>query len=121
MISPDHLAILAASGITPEHAAVRGYETITDTSRLATLKIAQAGRNVPVPSRSSCSGPGEGTFGATMGVLASSATSRSVCTPLVGMISNKSSRPATEKDQRLCGLTMLPCSEERAVNAPSCA
>jgi hypothetical protein len=47
MISPDHLAILAASGITPEHAAVRGYETITDTSRLATLKIAQAGRNVP--------------------------------------------------------------------------
>ena len=45
MISPDHLATLALSGITPEHAAVRGYETITDRSRLATLKIAQAGRS----------------------------------------------------------------------------
>ena len=29
-ISPDHLAMLAASGITLEHAALRGYETITD-------------------------------------------------------------------------------------------
>lgn len=47
MISPEHLAMLAASGITPEHAAARGYETITDTARLAELKIAKAGRNVP--------------------------------------------------------------------------
>lgn len=47
MISPEHLDVLAASGITPEHAAARGYETITDTARLAELKIAKAGRNVP--------------------------------------------------------------------------
>lgn len=47
MISPEHLAFLAASGITPEFAAARGYETITDTDRLAALKITRAGRNVP--------------------------------------------------------------------------
>ena len=28
MINPGHLAMLAASGITPDHAALRGYETI---------------------------------------------------------------------------------------------
>ncbi len=28
MISGDHLAVLAASGITPEHAKARGYETV---------------------------------------------------------------------------------------------
>ena len=44
MISPDHLAMLAASGITPEHAAMRGYETITDSSRLAEMKFVQAAR-----------------------------------------------------------------------------
>jgi hypothetical protein len=46
-ISAAHLELLAASGITPEHAALRGYETITDTDRLAALKIAKAGRSVP--------------------------------------------------------------------------
>ncbi len=45
MISPDHLAVLTASGITPEHAAKRGYETITDSQRLAQLKIVTAARS----------------------------------------------------------------------------
>ena len=45
VISPDHLAMLAASGITPEHAALRGYETITDKRRLAELKIVTAARS----------------------------------------------------------------------------
>ena len=47
MIDDNHLAVLAASGISPEFAAARGYETITDRNRLATLKITPAGRNVP--------------------------------------------------------------------------
>lgn len=47
MISREHLAALAASGITPEFAAARGYETITDARRLSDLKITAAGRNVP--------------------------------------------------------------------------
>lgn len=36
--------MLAASGITPEHAALRGYETIRDPRRLAALPIAKAGQ-----------------------------------------------------------------------------
>ena len=48
MISPDHLAMLAASGITPEHAAARGYETITDPRRLAELEHRQ-GRPARIP------------------------------------------------------------------------
>ncbi|MDQ1320601.1 MAG: toprim protein, partial [Actinomycetota bacterium] len=47
MISPEHLKALAGSGITPEFAARRGYETVTDVRRLADLKIAAAGRNTP--------------------------------------------------------------------------
>jgi Domain of unknown function (DUF3854) len=51
VISPDHLAMLAASGITEEFALARGYETITDPSRLVNLVdgkgITRAGRNVP--------------------------------------------------------------------------
>lgn len=39
--------MLAESGITPEHAALRGYETITDRGRLATLGIAKAGQRTP--------------------------------------------------------------------------
>jgi len=39
--------MLAGSGITPDFAAARGYETITDTGRLAELKIAKDGRNTP--------------------------------------------------------------------------
>ena len=49
MIAGHHLDMLAASGITPEHAAARGYETITDKRWLINpdLKITPAGRNVP--------------------------------------------------------------------------
>ncbi|HEY1439514.1 MAG TPA: DUF3854 domain-containing protein [Mycobacterium sp.] len=39
MIAEHHLAMLAASGITPAHAALRGYETITQKGRLAQIKI----------------------------------------------------------------------------------
>jgi Domain of unknown function (DUF3854) len=47
MIEQHHLDMLAASGITPEYATARGYETITEKRRLAELKITPAGRNVP--------------------------------------------------------------------------
>jgi hypothetical protein len=47
MISPDHLAMLAASGITPEHAELRGYETVIDRRRLQTVGITKAARNTP--------------------------------------------------------------------------
>jgi hypothetical protein len=51
VISPKHLAMLAASGITEPFALARGYETITDPRRLANLVngkgITRAGRNVP--------------------------------------------------------------------------
>jgi hypothetical protein len=39
--------MLATSGITLEHATLRGYETITSRSRLDALKITKAGRNTP--------------------------------------------------------------------------
>ncbi|WP_373234862.1 DUF3854 domain-containing protein [Mycobacterium marinum] len=39
--------MLIASGITPEHAALRGYETVTDTNRLAQLNIVRPGRRTP--------------------------------------------------------------------------
>jgi hypothetical protein len=44
VIADHHLAMLTASGITPEHAAARGYETISDPRRLAQLGIAKAGQ-----------------------------------------------------------------------------
>jgi hypothetical protein len=47
MIAKRHLNMLAASGITPEHARSRGYETITDTKRLAKLKVVRPGRLTP--------------------------------------------------------------------------
>jgi hypothetical protein len=46
-IADNHLAMLVASGITPEHAAARGYETITDIKRLADIKVVTPGRRVP--------------------------------------------------------------------------
>jgi hypothetical protein len=46
-IAPNHLDILAASGITPEHAAARGYETVTDKHKLVELGISAARRSVP--------------------------------------------------------------------------
>ena len=39
MIAQHHLDMLAASGISAEHAHPRGYETITDTNRLADVKV----------------------------------------------------------------------------------
>jgi hypothetical protein len=56
MISNDHLAMLAASGISAEHARRRGYETIENGRYLAhlgtngsgdTIAIARAGRSTP--------------------------------------------------------------------------
>jgi len=50
---PHHAAMLAASGITPEHAAARGYVTVDTKKRLDDLGVTRAGRNVPgllVPS-----------------------------------------------------------------------
>lgn len=50
MIAPNHLDMLAASGITPEHAAARGYATMRSHDgpfRLAKLKITKAGRKAP--------------------------------------------------------------------------
>ncbi|MGO9156778.1 DUF3854 domain-containing protein [Mycobacterium sp.] len=44
MIAEHHLTMLAASGITPEFAELRGYETIRDPRRLAELGIAKAGQ-----------------------------------------------------------------------------
>jgi hypothetical protein len=44
MLSREHLDMLAASGITPEHAELRGYETISDPRRLAMLGIAKGGQ-----------------------------------------------------------------------------
>jgi P4 family phage/plasmid primase-like protien len=44
-ISKPHLAALAASGITSEHAAARGYETVTDAERLAQVGIVKAARD----------------------------------------------------------------------------
>lgn len=43
-IAPQHLKMLEESGIPPEHAYARGYETIRDSSRLADLKIVKAAR-----------------------------------------------------------------------------
>jgi hypothetical protein len=41
VISPDHLAMLAKSGIAPAYAACRGYETVHDKARLGQLKFVQ--------------------------------------------------------------------------------
>ncbi len=47
MISPDHVVMLTASAITPEHAELRRYETITDPAKLRALKFVPAGCRVP--------------------------------------------------------------------------
>lgn len=50
---PQHAEALRASGITPEHAAARGYVTVDTKKRLEQIGITKAGRNVPgllVPS-----------------------------------------------------------------------
>ena len=43
-LADHHRVMLAASGITLEHAAKRGYETISDPRRLVMLGIAKAGQ-----------------------------------------------------------------------------
>jgi hypothetical protein len=43
-LADHHLDMLAESGITPEHAALRGYETISNPRRLEELGIAKAGQ-----------------------------------------------------------------------------
>jgi hypothetical protein len=47
MLTSDHAAMLARSGISPERAGARGYESITSKSRLAEVGITPAGRRVP--------------------------------------------------------------------------
>jgi Domain of unknown function (DUF3854) len=47
MITQHHLEMLAASGITAEHAEARGYGTITDLSRLRELGFARRHQRVP--------------------------------------------------------------------------
>ena len=47
MLSDAHREALARSGIDPERASGRGYETISDKRRLAELKITPDGRNIP--------------------------------------------------------------------------
>ena len=56
MIEQHHLDMLAGSGITPEHAALRGYETITseNKSRLAEVNIVTTGRKTPDYSSRNC-------------------------------------------------------------------
>lgn len=52
-IFPQHAAMLAASGITPEHARARGYRSVDTKTRLDALGVTKTGRNVPgllVPS-----------------------------------------------------------------------
>lgn len=44
MISDKHLAMLAESGVTPEHAALRGYRTITDPKQFGDIAIVKAAR-----------------------------------------------------------------------------
>jgi hypothetical protein len=46
-LADHHREALARSGIDPDRAAARGYETITDKQRLADIKITPAGRRVP--------------------------------------------------------------------------
>lgn len=44
---PQHAAMLAASGITPEHAFARGYQSVDTRTRLEAIGVTKAGRNVP--------------------------------------------------------------------------
>lgn len=46
-IFPQHADMLAASGITPEHAHVRGYQSVDTKKRLEGVGITLAGRRVP--------------------------------------------------------------------------
>ncbi|MBA2559908.1 MAG: hypothetical protein H0V07_08475, partial [Propionibacteriales bacterium] len=44
---PQHADLLAASGITPDHARARGYIPVDTKVRLEGIGVTKAGRNVP--------------------------------------------------------------------------
>lgn len=44
---PQHAQMLAASGITPEHATARGYMTVDTKVRLQQLGVTKAGQRTP--------------------------------------------------------------------------
>lgn len=46
-LEPQHAEMLAASGITPEHARARGYVSVDTKARLEQIGVTKAGRNVP--------------------------------------------------------------------------
>jgi len=46
-IFPQHTAMLAASGITPEHARARGYVSVDTKTRLEGIGVTKTGRNIP--------------------------------------------------------------------------
>lgn len=51
---PQHVSMLAASGITPEHARARGYVSVDTKARVRSLKVTPKGCTVPgllVPQR----------------------------------------------------------------------
>lgn len=51
---PQHAAMLAASGITPEHARARGYQSVDTKQRVRNLNITDSGCGVPgllIPER----------------------------------------------------------------------
>lgn len=53
-VFPQHAEMLAASGVTPEHASARGYVSVDTKTRLDQLGVTKAGRKVPgllIPSR----------------------------------------------------------------------
>lgn len=53
-IFPQHAAMLAASGITPEHARARGYVSVDTKARLEGIGVTKTGRNIPgllIPSK----------------------------------------------------------------------
>ena len=45
-LHPDHLDMLAKSGISPQFAALRGYETIENSRSLKALGLAKAAHNL---------------------------------------------------------------------------
>ena len=96
MIADHHLDMLAASGITPEHAAARGYETITVRRRLEELKFVKAAcKCVPgllIPMLVPTAPPGATSTGPIS--RAGSATGRSSTRRRISSATGWTSRPA---------------------------
>src|SRR4029453_10174696 len=46
-VFPQHAAMLADSGIPPDHARARGYVSVDTKKRLERIGITKAGRNTP--------------------------------------------------------------------------